>query len=177
MGDNPHQPLARRQLLEHLDRLFQRIFIQRAKSLVNKHGIQLHAAAPALDHVGQAQSQGQRGLKCLAARKGFHAPLFPRIVVNHIQFQPGFAAVVLRHLLLYQLKSTVCHLIQPAVGPGDNLSEKRPLRIALKGNLCPAVQLSIGGVRQFLLEEIALLRVIQRLGPRLTALRYSSVCL
>lgn len=61
-----------------------------------------------------------------ATGKGFHAPLFPGVVVDYIQFQPGFAAVVLRSLLLDQFKPAFRHLVQPAIGTGNDLAKNVP---------------------------------------------------
>ena len=70
MGDDAHQSVAFGQAGEHPDGLFQRFLIQRAEALIEEEGVQPDAACGALDFIGKAQGQRQRGLEALAAGQG-----------------------------------------------------------------------------------------------------------
>ena len=73
MGDDAHQPVAFGQAGEHPDGLLQRFLIQRAEALIEEEGVQPDAACGALDFIGKAQGQRQRGLEALAAGQGLDA--------------------------------------------------------------------------------------------------------
>ena len=51
MGDNAHQTAALGQTLQRFQRFLHGLSVQRAEAFVNEHGVDLHAAGIALDHV------------------------------------------------------------------------------------------------------------------------------
>ena len=67
MRDNSHQTISPGQIAQHSDSLIQRFFVQRAKSLIHKHGVQTDAAGGLLNLIRQPQRQRQRRLERLTA--------------------------------------------------------------------------------------------------------------
>ena len=91
MGDNADQPLAVRQLQQHVDGTAQRVFIQRAEALVDEHRVHANLPALALHRVRKPQRQREAGQKRFAAGKRGHVARLPGAPVQHLQIEAALA--------------------------------------------------------------------------------------
>ena len=126
-----HQPAAFGQSLQRLQRFLHGLGIQRAETLVDEHGIDLHTACIALNHVRKAQCQTQRRLKGLAAGQAAHTAHLAGIIVQHIQIQRALAPAV-GPVVAQKFELAVGHAHKAPVGRGDGVFEMRRQHILLE---------------------------------------------
>ena len=145
MRDDADQPVAVGETGEQLERVAQRVFVQRAEALVDEHRFQPHAAAFRLHHVRQSQRQRQRGHERLAAGERGHVAPLSGGAVEHVQIESGLAAPVARFLLQAQDEHAVRQKRKPLVRRRHDLLEIVLLHVGFERDLHLLRQLPADG--------------------------------
>ena len=161
MGDDAHQSAALRQAGQGAHGLVQGFIAQGAEALVHEHGVQLHAARRGLDLVGEAQGQGQRGKKGLAAGEGLYAALGAIVMVDHVQLQAALAAVVLRLAPALQLILASGHQHEAGICPGQDAVKTGHLDVGFQHDLLFSGNGSVGSVREGFEHGVARFQLFQ----------------
>ena len=84
MGDHAYEPIALCERAQGAHGLTERILIERAEALVNKHAVELYAARRCLQLLRESERERQRRKKALAAGERAYAPLCAVVGVNHV---------------------------------------------------------------------------------------------